>query len=209
MKVLHIVIRVILLIALAASAVCSVLGYTFAQNIMKWVGYAALGVSAFALIITEVYNAYKKAKANGEEYSILDFFKTVYGCLPVLVGYAESLDTATGGAIKGNDKANAVLEKLKEYCNANGVKYYENYARDLLEPVIMSDKVIQAVQNGTLTLADMLKAVGYLTSDSPASVSTVTTTDNEVIDAESAADELSEVNEKLSSIIGKKENNNA
>ena len=171
MKKVNIVVRVILYLTLIASAVASYLGYSFSQDILKYVGYGCTALNLICIIIVEVKNAIATKKSKGEDFGLVDFLQIVYNCLPIVVGYAETIDQVSGGAIKGQDKENAAIEQLKIICEKEQVTFYEEQARAIIKPIIESDKIIQKVKDGSLTFADIsqmianLKSTGETTSE--------------------------------------------
>lgn len=164
MKKVNIVVRVILYLTLIASAVVSYLGYSFSKDILKYVGYGCTALNLICIIIAEVKNAIAIKKAKGEDFGLIDFLQIVYNCLPIVVGYAETIDKVSGGAIKGQDKENAAIEQLKIICEKEQVTFYEEQARAIIKPIIESDKIIQKVKDGSLTFADISQMIANLKS---------------------------------------------
>ena len=156
------VIKIVLYLTLIVCAVLSYVGYTISQDILKYIGYGATALNLLCIIIVEVVTTIKKKKESGEDFGLLDFLQIVYNCLPILVGYAESIDKVSGGAIKGKEKENAVIEQLKLICDQQKVKFYEEQARAIITPIIESDKIIQKVKDGTLTFADISQMLNEL-----------------------------------------------
>jgi hypothetical protein len=164
MKRVNIAVRIILYLTLIASAVASYLGYSFSQDILKYVGYGCTALNLICIIFIEVKNAVASKKANGENFGLVDFLQIVYNCLPIVVGYAETIDQVSGGAIKGQDKENAAIEQLKLICEKEKVTFYEEQARAIIKPIIESDKIIQKVKEGTLTFAEISQMITDLKS---------------------------------------------
>lgn len=169
MKKVNIAVRIILYLTLIASAIASYLGYSFSQDILKYVGYGCTALNLLCIIIIEVKNAISTKKANGQNFGLVDFLQIVYNCLPIVVGYAETIDQVSGGTIKGKEKENAAIEQLKLICEKEKVTFYEEQARAIIKPIIESDKIIQKVKEGTLTFAEISQMITGLKSTGGAS----------------------------------------
>lgn len=195
MKISNVIVRVLLVLALLGSAVCSFFGYALSKTVLQYAGYILTAVNAVVIVATEIFSAYKRAKENGESFGIGEFTKVLYNCIPVLVGYAESLDVTSGGQIKGNAKANAVLDQLRLMCDKEQVNFYEEQARAVIKPIIESEKIMEKVKNGTLTFGEISEMVSCLKGES---------IENSQKCNAPAAEELEKMNQELAALIENK-----